>query len=136
MNLENSLKQDVLLQLTPAKEKYDDTMTGAMDSWQFLNGDYVADATSIATTCLRLVNCAFDEGSVTIEWLDGTYTGVWAYWRDKGKVITETLPKRAVVAAIHMTRSMRLQRQTIANLKATYSTAALFGRFTLCVLSR
>ena len=63
---------------------------------------------------------SIDETTVQVEWLDGTYSGTWAYWKDRGKVIIETFPRRALIGAINMTASMRLKRETITSLKEFY----------------
>ena len=62
------------------------------------------------------------ESDIEVEWLDGTYTGIWVPWKDRGKVIVETFPKRAVIGAIVLTASMTLKRDTTAALKEVYQT--------------
>ena len=65
--------------------------------------------------------CNISESDVEVEWLDGTYTGIWVLWKDCGKVIAETFPRRAVIGARALTASMRLKRNTITTLKEVYA---------------
>ena len=67
------------------------------------------------------VRC-ISESDVEVEWLDGSYTGIWVPWKDRGKVIVEKFPKRAVTGTIVLTASMRLKRDTITALKGIYQT--------------
>ena len=40
---------------------------------------------------------SFDGSSLVLEWLDGTYTSTWIFWKHRNKIITETLPLRAML---------------------------------------
>ena len=63
---------------------------------------------------------SINETTVQVEWLDGSYSGIWAYWKDRGKVIVETFPRRALVGGINMSASMRLKSETVSSLKKVY----------------
>ena len=67
--------------------------------------------------------CAMDGASVTIEWLDSSYSGVWVFWKSRGKIIKETFPQRAVyvIGAIVMTPAMRIKKEYISLLKNEYN---------------
>jgi len=64
-----------------------------------------------------------DESTVTIEWLNGTYSTNFVYWKQRGEPICETFPRRAVLRAITFTKSMRLQRNDIQIIKELYNNA-------------
>ena len=64
-----------------------------------------------------------DDSSVTIEWLEGSFSGTWSYWKHRGKVITETFPKRAIIKRIELTASMRLKKTDVQDVKQLYETA-------------
>ena len=67
---------------------------------------------------------SFDESSLILEWLDGTYTSTWVFWKHKKKIITETLPLRAVLhCPLYFTKSMRLKPADITILKQKYKSA-------------
>ena len=64
------------------------------------------------------------EGSLLIEWLDGTYTSTWVFWKYRNKVVTETLPLRATLySPIIFTKSMRLKSADVTVLKQKYESA-------------
>lgn len=65
--------------------------------------------------------CAMDDASVTVEWLDGSYSGVWVFWKSRGKIIKETFPRRAVIGAIVMRPAMRIKKEYISLLKNEYT---------------
>ena len=59
---------------------------------------------------------SFDGSSLVLEWLDGTYTSIWVFWKHNNKIITETLPLRAMLhSPIAFTKSMRLKFPNVAN---------------------
>jgi len=62
-------------------------------------------------------------GSVNVEWLNGTYNGTWSYWKARGRVITENVPKRALITSVNFTKSMRLKKDDIKLIKHKYETA-------------
>ena len=49
----------------------------------------------------------------TIEWLVGSYSGVFSYWKEKGSVISEKFPLRGIMRSIKFTQSMRLTKDVI-----------------------
>ena len=49
------------------------------------------------------------ESDVEVEWLDGSYTSIWVHWKDRGKIIVEKFPRRALIGAVVLTPSMRLK---------------------------
>ena len=64
-----------------------------------------------------------NETNITIEWLDGSYTGTWVYWKTRGKVITEDFPRRAIMQTIQLTPAMKIRKDDILKLKDAYTTA-------------
>ena len=66
------------------------------------------------------------ESDIEVEWLDGSYTGIWIPWKDHGKIIVKKFPRRAVIGVIALTASMRLKRNTIAALKEVYETTEYY----------
>ena len=63
---------------------------------------------------------SINDTTVEIEWLDGSYSGIWVYWKHRGKLISETFPRRALVGAINLSASMRLKSETVTSLKQVY----------------
>ena len=61
--------------------------------------------------------------TVTIDWLVGSYSGIFSFWKEKGRVICETFPLRGIMTYIKLTQSMRLRKEDIVTLKKLYSTA-------------
>ena len=64
-----------------------------------------------------------NQTTVTVAWLNGQYTSIWTYWKNRGKVITETFPVRAIIKPIQLTKGMRLRPETINELKGIYDDA-------------
>jgi hypothetical protein len=62
-----------------------------------------------------------NETSVTVDWLVGTYSSTFSYWKEKGEVIQEHFPLRGVICPLKFTTSMRLARPDIAALKNIYT---------------
>ena len=50
---------------------------------------------------------AIDNSTVTIDWLDGTSTSTWNFWRHKEKLVREAFPCRVVIKPIEFTASTR-----------------------------
>ena len=61
-----------------------------------------------------------DQTTITVAWLNGQYSSVWIHWKNRGKVITETFPVRALIKPIQLTKGMRLRPETINELKKIY----------------
>ncbi len=57
--------------------------------------------------------------TVTVEWLVGSYTGSFSYWKEKGNVICETFPLRGIMKTVKLSQSMRLAKDDIPLLKKT-----------------
>ena len=65
---------------------------------------------------------ALDTMNVTVEWWLGAYTDNWREWKVRGKVVTETFPRNAVLCAdITFTKSFRLPSSFVSKLKSLYS---------------
>ena len=62
---------------------------------------------------------SFDGSSLVLEWLDGTHTtSTWIFWKHSNKIITETLPLRAMLhSPIAFTKSMQLKFSDVTILK-------------------
>ena len=59
-----------------------------------------------------------------VEWLHGTYHATWIFWKSRGKVITEALPRRSILyAPVTFTKSMRLKNADVLILKQKYTQA-------------
>ena len=54
-----------------------------------------------------------DASSVTVNWLVGSYSGTFGYWKEKGKVISGEYPLRAVVCSIKLTPSMKILKNDV-----------------------
>lgn len=61
------------------------------------------------------------KGWIIIEWLIGTYSGVWREWKKKGQNITDEVNVDNVLCGITLTKANRLCQSTIAELKDMYS---------------
>ena len=35
---------------------------------------------------------ALDDTTITVDWLDGTYSGTWCFWKHRGKPVHEIFP--------------------------------------------
>ena len=53
---------------------------------------------------------SIDDSKVTIDWLEGTFTSTWNFWKYKGKPVREIFPRRAVIKTIKFTAGMRLRK--------------------------
>ena len=72
----------------------------------------------------RLKNINETAGTILVEWLHGAYHGTWIFWKTRGKVITETLPRRSILhTPVSFTKSMRLKNTDRSLLKQKYATA-------------
>ena len=69
---------------------------------------------------------AINNSTVTINWLDGTYTSKWEYWKHRGKPVCQKFPRRAIVRPITFTSSMKLSKPTIILLKKDYDNEVEF----------
>ena len=74
---------------------------------------------------IGMVSC-FSDVEVTVEWWYGGYTHQWIAWKKKGIPVTETFPRTAVImSGITFSKSMRLNRNTIDELKMLYNAVEL-----------
>ena len=65
---------------------------------------------------------ALTELELTVEWWVGTYHSRWIKWKERGDVITETLPRNAILTTdIYFTKSLRLTPACIEKLKYAYT---------------
>ena len=62
---------------------------------------------------------AVSDMDVTIQWSTGTYGDVWTEWKVRGVVITETVPRNAVIKS-SLSRSNRMLPTLIKELKSLY----------------
>ena len=61
------------------------------------------------------------ETDVVIQWWTGTYHDVWTEWNIRSHVVTETVPKNAIIkCGFELSRANRLSRTLIAELKSLY----------------
>ena len=59
---------------------------------------------------------------VTVEWWVGSYSDTWMQWKERGSVITETIPRNAVLySPVAFTKSLRLSSKTVEELKCAYN---------------
>jgi len=66
------------------------------------------------------------ELDVTVEWWIGAYGDTWREWKERGRVITETFPRNAVIHHnIRFTKSLRLPKHLITELKDAYRSKEL-----------
>ena len=65
-----------------------------------------------------------DDKTVNINWMIGSYSGIWKEWkgRSEGKYITfaDTIPLEDVMTPIELTKGMRLPQKTVSTLKELY----------------
>ncbi len=73
-------------------------------------GDYIALKCEHYKGCLPQVAQLTNVNDTEIEfnWLNGTYSGLWAFWKSKRKVVSEALPRRALIRKVELSSSMRL----------------------------
>ena len=64
-----------------------------------------------------------DKATVTIEWLHGAYSSNFVSWKQGGKPICETFPRRSIMITINLTKSMRLRRDDVDKIKNLYTKA-------------
>jgi hypothetical protein len=64
-----------------------------------------------------------DATTVTIQWMVGSYTGNFSYWKEKGSIIAETFPRRGIMCRVLLTQSMRLGKEVATAIKEAYKTA-------------
>ena len=58
---------------------------------------------------------------VCVEWWIGKYHEAWTPWRSRDGVVTETMPRSAVIkTGIQLTKSNRMNRKLITELKHLY----------------
>ena len=62
--------------------------------------------------------------AVTINWMIGSYSGIWKEWkgRSEGKYVTfaDTIPQEHVMISVEFTKGMRLPQKTVSSLKELY----------------
>ena len=58
-----------------------------------------------------------NSSTVTVNWLIGSYSGVFSFWKEKGKVICETYPIRSVMCSILFSSSMRMNKKDVQSIK-------------------
>ena len=59
-----------------------------------------------------------------VDW--GCYNAVWSEWKRNGKVVTETLPRNAIIYSdIELTKGFRLKQETKITLQTLYTTTEL-----------
>ena len=61
--------------------------------------------------------------SVTVDWLVGSYSGTFGFWRERGKVIREVYPLRGTMCHLKLTPAMKLTKVDICTLKKIYLSA-------------
>ena len=65
-----------------------------------------------------------NEKNVNINWMIGSYSGVWKEWkgRSEGRYITfaDTIPWEDVMISVEFTKGMRLPQKTVSTLKELY----------------
>ena len=64
-----------------------------------------------------------NDSSVTVDWLVGSYSGTFGFWRERGKVIREVYPLRGIMCHLKLTPAMKLTKVNICSLKKTYLSA-------------
>ena len=68
---------------------------------------------------------AIKEASITVQWLEGEYEGKWKFWKDRGKIIQESFPRRALIREISFTDSMELSPEEVNKIKDCYKDVEL-----------
>ena len=67
------------------------------------------------------------EQCVVMDWYIGSYSGTWREWkgRDQGKSVvffSQTIENSDILKTVSFTKAMRLNPQTVKDLKCIYST--------------
>ena len=55
---------------------------------------------------------------MTIQWWEGTYSGPWKECKSKGEVLTEEVNKDAVLKEVQLSKSSRLNKEQVEDLKS------------------
>lgn len=63
------------------------------------------------------------ESSVSVDWLVGSYSSTFSFWKEKGTVIREIFPLRGIVCPLKLTSAMKLTKDDIKTLKELYLAA-------------
>ena len=67
-----------------------------------------------------------EELDVTVEWLIGRYHDTWKEWKTDGTVVTESLPRNAIIKrGFSLTKAMRLTGEVVSELKLIYNSIEL-----------
>ncbi len=89
-------------------------LTLQLANWFAVNCDKYSEEPQIGKVT------AVQEQSIIIEWLIGTYTGVWRQWK-KGENISDDIePKDVVRRNVKLTKANRLSPSMVTELKAAY----------------
>ena len=64
-----------------------------------------------------------NEASVSVEWLVGSYSGTFSFWKERGRVICESFPLRGIVCRLKLTPAMKLTKADVCGLKKIYISA-------------
>lgn len=88
-------------------------------------GDFVA--LKVSKYCEELPQIGkvaeIDDASIKVDWLVGSYSSNFAFWKEKGTVIQEVFPLRGVVCPIKLSSAMRLAKVDAVALKKVYISA-------------
>ena len=66
-----------------------------------------------------------DGECLTIQWWEGTYSGTWKECKSKGEVLTEEVNKDAVLKEVQLSKSSRLNKEQVEDLKSLYNSVDL-----------
>ena len=63
--------------------------------------------------------------NVTVEWWIGTYSTNWTPWKSNGNLNLETIPENAIIMTLELTKTQRIQKKDITELKKLYNDVEL-----------
>ena len=65
-----------------------------------------------------------NESSVSVEWLVGSYSGTFGFWKERGRVICESFLLRGTMCRLKLTPAMNLRTKAdVCGLKKIYISA-------------
>ena len=63
---------------------------------------------------------AINESEITVNWWIGSYSGVWAPWRNRGKTVCETFGRQCLLTVVNFTKTNRLPKEIVLKFKNLY----------------
>ena len=61
-----------------------------------------------------------NESTITVQWLEGEYEGKWKFWKNRGKIIQESFPIRALIREITFDKEMEFSTTAAEKINKLY----------------